>query len=141
MLSTPECFWLWFAWNVCFLCETAWLYWHTCTHVRTHTHTKGSVYTVDSVSGDHSCCNWGEKLGQGRCLADINNSVEMVRARGGGCGIKLAQAIHHVLCGSSLHTHMALVLCTKLHNYENYELMSSHKHALHSCNDFTITSL
>ena len=49
-----------------------------------HTHTKGGVYTVDSVSGDHSCCNWGKKLGQGRCRADINNSVETAGAQRGG---------------------------------------------------------
>lgn len=30
------------------------------------------------MNGDHSGCNWGKKLGQGRCHADINNSVEMV---------------------------------------------------------------
>lgn len=52
----------------------------------THTQIKRGVYTVDSVSGDHSCGNWGKKLGQGRCRADINNSVEMVRARGWGMG-------------------------------------------------------
>lgn len=61
----------------------------TAFHARAHTHTlsKRGVY-----SGDHSCCNWGKKVGQGRCHADINNSVQMVRAQGGRVGVKLARA-------------------------------------------------
>lgn len=52
----------------------------------THTHClwKVGVYAVDSVNDDRSCWNWGKKLGQERCHADINNLVETVGAWGEG---------------------------------------------------------
>lgn len=76
----------------------------TAGHVDTHTHTcsRRGVYIVDSVNGDRSCCNWGKKVGQGRCHADINNLAATVRGWGEGrvgCGLKLALEVH-VLCRS-----------------------------------------